>query len=384
MKHGSSTKPGNNGNHAEGRARALLSAFFHVKEGNTVLWTDDDFISPEDLAILDSEIPTIAGDENVVLTGPTGFIRRQVDESEQVILQKLEVFGGWVGSSTLSANHIQAVLNIGGGAAASRVKVLMDQVVVSDRLPLKWSHIKRWVCYKLITSFYRNVYSRVASKDRYKSKLTEFSRELQRTQNQMFEDLGLPVCYQPLPKPAAKYSLTAISCAVGGSDAGGTLDSGTWDEGNVSKMTGTNPNFTGDVDVVITYLCSQYYQSPINRGNGESHPSDRVTVTLAPNEVLSIDINSLNPSQGAQDPGTMALVIYTPLTATHWNLYIGRTGSKADGSPNPMYLQNVEGPIPITTKTYLMTNAPNFSGYGPGTGQYADRRFQFMRTLQRA
>lgn len=348
-----------------------------------MLWTDDDFISPDDLAILDSEIPTIACDENVPLTGPMGFIRRQTDEAEQVVLQKLEVFGGWVGSSTLSANHVQAVLNIGGGAAASRVKVLMDQVVVSDRIPLKWSHIKRWVCYRMVTSFYRNVYSRVASKDRYKSKLTEFSRELQRTQNQMFDDLGLPVCYQPLARPAAKYSLTANG-VFGDSTSGSAIDTGTWDENNVAKQVGTNPNFTGDIDVVVTYTCAQFYRNPVNRGNGESHPSDRVKVTLSTNEVLTVDITSLNPSLGIQDPGTTALVVFTPLAATHWNVYVGKSGTQANGCPNPMYLQNTDGPIPIGVKTFAMTGAPVFSGYGPGIGQYADRRFQFMKTLQRA
>lgn len=347
-----------------------------------MLWTDDDFISPEDLAILDSEIPTIACDESLLLTGPTGFIRRQVDEAEQVILQKLEVFGGWVGSSTLSANHIQAVLNVGGGAAAARVKVLMDQVVVSDRVDLKWSHVKRWVCYRLVTSFYRNVYSRVASKDRLKSKLTEFSRELQRTQNQMFDDLGLPVVYQPLPRPAANYSVTAVGNP--GDGAGSVLDSGSWGEENIAKVPGTNPNFSGGIDVVVTYVCSQFYRSPVNRGNGESHPSNRVTASLSTNEVLSIDITSLNPSQGIQDPGTMALVVFTPLPATHWNLYVGRSGTRSDGTPNPLYLQNTEGPIPISQKTYVMSAAPTFSGANAGIGQYADRRYQFMKTLQRA
>ena len=348
-----------------------------------MIWTDDDFIYPDDLAILDSEIPTIANDENVVLTGANGFIRRQVDEAEQIILQKLQVFGGWVGSSTLSANHIQAVLNIGGGAAASRVKVLMDQVVVSDRIPYKWSHLKRWVIYRLVTGFYRNVYSRTASKDRYKSKLTEFSRELQRTQNQTFEDLGLPVIYQPLPQPAAKYSLTAVGMVFGDTDTGSVVPTGTWNNGNVALVSGTNPNFSGQVDVVITYACSQYYQNSINRGNAESNPSPRVTVTLAPNEVLSMNIFSLNPPQGIQDPGTMALVIFTPLTATHWNVYVGPTGFQSDGAPNPLFLQNAT-PIPIGQQTYTMTGPPSFTGYGPGTGQYADRRFQFFKTLQRA
>lgn len=348
-----------------------------------MLWTDAQFICVDDLATIDSEIPTIAGDENVVLTGANGFIRRHIDECEQVLLQKLQVFGGWVGSSTLSANHIQAVLNIGGGAAASRVKVLMDQVVVSDRIPMKWSHLQRWVIYHTVTAFYRNVYSRVASKDRYKSKLTEFTRELQRTQTLTLDDLGLPVIYQPLSRPAATYSVTAIGSLFGDTDTGSVIDTGTWGEPNITKVAGTSA-FVGQVDVVITYTCSQYYRSAVNRGNAESAPSDRVTVTLGTNEVLSIDITSLNPSQGIQDPGTMALVIYTPLAATHWNIYVGPTGTQANGCPNPLYLQNTDGPIPIQNKTYTMTGAPTFSGYGPGTGQYADRRFQFQKTLQRS
>ncbi len=304
----------------------------------------------------------MAVDSNVTLDGYNGFIRRQIDEAGEVVHQRMEVFGGWVGSSTLSANHIQAVLNIGGGAAAARIKVILNQVVTSDRIPNKWSHIKRWVVYRTVCAFYRNVSGRVNEKDRFQGRLLDFSKELKRVQNETFEDLGLPVCYQPLPRPAAAFEYNA----------------GIWGDTNVAAVAGAG-TVSGQYDVVITYACSQYYRNSLSlasRGNAESEPSKIVTTTLAPGEVIGVNLTGLVPPDGTQDPGTMALVIYTPLTATHWNIYAGPTGQT-------LFLQN-STPIPITTTSYALTGDPLLNGPQPGVGQYADRRYQFMKTLQRA
>lgn len=326
------------------------------------IWTDDLFTCAADLALVDSEIPGVASDSGVILDGYDGFIRRQMDESGQVVLQMMQVFGGWIGSSTLSANHIQAVLNIGGGAAASRVKVLLDQVVTSDRIPNKWSHLKTWVVYRTLVAFYRNVSGRVTEKDRFHSRLKDFTSELKRTQREIFEDLGLPVIYQPLPRPAAAFA----------------INSGTWSQSNVTLTSGAG-TVDAQYDVVITYACSQYYKNSLSlaaRGNAESHPSTIQSVTLTPGNVLSVNLDGLVPSDGTQDPGTMALCIYTPLKADFWNIYAGLHGQT-------MFLQN-STPIPITATTYALAGDPVLSGPQPGLGQYADRRYQFARTNQRA
>jgi hypothetical protein len=326
-----------------------------------MLWTDSIFITPQDLASLDSEIPTIAEDENVVLTGETGFIRRQIDEAGEEILRRMEVFGGWVGSSTLSANHIQGVMNIGGGAAASRTKILLNQVVVSDRIPNKWSHLTQWVVHRTLVSFYRNSYSRTASKDRYKSKLDEFNRLMLRQQNYILLDLGLPICYQPLPRPAAAFE----------------INPGTWDTTNATPVANVLGTFAGNVDVAITYVDSSRYLSSSQNQNAESTPSDRLTISLIAGELPRVDITSLVPPDGHQDPGSMALCVYTPLTATHWNVYAGKMGSQ-------LILQN-STPIPIATKTYDFTADLKLTGTPMGLGQYADRRYQFqIGQLQRA
>lgn len=325
-----------------------------------MLWTDAIFVTVDDLVSLDSEAKTIAGDENITLEGPEGFIRRMIDESGEEILRRIMTFGGWIGSSTLSANHIQAVLNIGGGAAAARIKILLDQVVVSDRISDKWSHLKRWVVYRILTSFYRNAYSRSATKDRYKSKLTEFDRELKRTQTYALTDLGLPIVYQPLARPAAFASATPT---------------GSWGAENVIVTDGSG-TVTGAYDAVVTYCDSKLYRNATSNGNAESHPSDRVTAQLSPAQVLKIDITTLIPPRGIQDPGTMALAVMTPLQASHWNVYVGKKGGI-------LWLQN-PAPIPIDTKTFTLDGDPIIGGSACGIGQYADRRYQFQTLLQRA
>ncbi len=312
------------------------------------------FVEPEDLASLDSEVPTIAKSEGIVLTGENGFIRRQIDEAGDELMRRLQVFGGWVGSSTLSANHLNAVLNDGFSSSNNRTKFLLNQVVVSERVRNKWSHVKRWIVYRTLLSFYRNAFSRTATKDRYQNKLQDFHKEMIRRQNYALEDLGLPVCYQPLSRPAAAFE----------------IDPGTWDATNVTTSSGGT--YTGDVEVAVSYVDASRYSAPRNNGNAESDISEIITVPLAA-ELLDIDITSLNPPDGSQDPGTVHQCVVSPLTATHWNVYAGKVGQN-------LYLQN-SSPIAISVKTYQFD--PIFSGFVAGTGQYADRRYQFQRLLQR-
>lgn len=323
-----------------------------------MLWTDENFVTPEDLTSLDSEVPAIAKNEGIILTGENGFIRRQVDEAGDELLRRMQVFGGWIGSSTLSTNHLQAVLDIGSGASNNRTKILLNQIVVSDRVRNKWSNVKRWVVYRSMVGFYRNAFSRTATKDRYKSKLEDFQAVLIRCQNQSLNDFGLPICAQPLSRPAATFE----------------IDPGTWGPANISKVSDIGSSFTGDVDVAVSYVDSSRYQTHRNNGNAESNVSEAATVTIS-NEFLTIDITSLNPPNGLQDPGTINQCVISPLTATHWNVYVGNVGES-------LYLQNTE-PISIDVKTLVFVADPVFSGPIAGTGQYADRRYQFQHLLQR-
>jgi hypothetical protein len=338
-----------------------------------MLWTDHIFVHSSDLTEIDSEIPVVASDEGITLDGCNGFIRRQIDEAGEEVLRRMEVYGGWIGSSTLSANHIQAVLNIGGGAAASRTKILLDQIVVSDRIPNKWSYLKRWVAYRAVAGFYRNVFSRSASKDRYKSKLEEYTKYLRQVQNQALLDLGLPICYQPLPRPAAFMYYT---------------DVGTWTPNNITLTAGSG---TADAtyEFAVTYLDISRYVNPsqnLASGNAESAPSDKVAVGISPGNVFQVDISTLIPPTGGQDPGTMSLCVMTPLNPTHWNLYVGIQGQQY------MWLQN-PSPLPIATQpTFTFTGNPAIGtpvspftqAYNLSNGQWADRRYQFQLLNQRA
>lgn len=343
-----------------------------------MLWTDKIFVSADDLASIDAEISEVSESEGVPLEGPNGFIRRQIDESGEEVLRRMEVYGGWIGSSTLSANHIQAVLNIGGGAAASRTKILLDQIVISDRIIDRWSYLKRWVAYRTVAAFYRNVSGRSASKDRYRGKQDDYTKFLRQVQNQALLDLGLPICYQPLPRPAAFMSY---------------ISTGSFDGSNLSEVAGAG-TMTAEFDVAVTYLDMSRYVNPfsnISTGNAESAPSDVASIQVTTGNVLQVDVSTLNPPIG-QDPGTMSLCVMTPLTPTHWNLYVGLHGQT-------MWLQN---PLPIALGTQQPWTTPqlqyslpadpvlgpavgaNPRGFPMPNGQWADRRYQFQLLIQRA
>lgn len=324
-----------------------------------MLWTDSIFVTPSDLADVDSEIPTIAAEEGIALSGTKGFIRRQIDEAGLDVLRRINVYGGWVGDSSLSANHIQAVLNTGGGAQAAKTKILLNNIVVSDLVAEKWSSIKQWVVYKTVIAMYRNAYSRTASKDRYKTKMNEFSRVMLRHQDFVFLDLGLPAVVAPLPCPGALLD----------------IDPGTFGTDNLTQIAGAG-TVEGDYSIVVTYVDQSLYRSYQEDGNAESAPSERAHITLASGNVMKIDISSLNPPTGTMHPGLLPWSSTSFLKATGWNVY-------AASDDATLHLQN-STPIPIETKTFTFDGDPDLTKSVVRNGQYPTVRYQFQRLMHRA
>jgi hypothetical protein len=69
--------------------------------------------------------------------------------------------------------------------------------------------------------------------------------------------------------------------------------------------------------------------------------------------------------------------VYSPLQATHWNVYVGR-----DGDQN-LWLQNAN-PIPVGTQSFTLPNAPLLSGNALISGQSEDFNYAFQNVLSRA
>lgn len=312
-----------------------------------MLWTDAIFVNTNDLMSLDSEIADVAQAEVIQLDGVGGIIQRSIEECGRSILMGQMGFAGFLVGDSLSANHLQAVFNI-GIPAVERSRILLDQVVVSGPNNSFWSDIKNWVAYKTISSFYRSAARRNLN-DRYIAKRDDYIKETTYSITPKFERMGLPVVYKPMACPAAVMAHSPGSFSITAQAGAGSVTPGSY-------------------DVVLTYLDST--QST----NNESHPSATVTVSVTAGQNILADITNLNPPNGQGNPIDIAQCIITPLTATHWNLYAAPTGA------TPI-LQN-QAPIPIATKQYTLSS---FATYGiqVGLGQSANQRLVISRTLKR-
>lgn len=317
------------------------------------------FISTSDLARLDSEVSSVATAEGITLTGDFGILRTAVEESAHELTKLMISFGGYLMSGDLSSNHIAAVL-FTGSSSSVRQKASLQQIVVSGDVVNQWSPIKQWAVFWALKTFYRNAASRVGG-DRYSKKSEYYQSELANRITPGLYSLGLPMVARPLSRPGATFERS----------------SGSWGSDNVSFISGSGTS-TAALEVGITFCDmsqSDLYVSATARNNAESEPSALVAVTHENAKVIQVDITSLNPPTGVQHISQRQRHPISPLTATHWNVYVGAAGGT-------MYLQNAV-PIPIATKTYALSGNPTLSGYTSELGQYPDGNLSLHPTRQR-
>ncbi len=318
--------------------------------GDPLLWTDALFIQNSDLISVDGEVDDVATAEGLTLTGQGGLIWRGVEDSGRELLSKLVTFAGFLAGDSLSANHLQAVYNI-GTPAVQRTRLLLDNVVVSGANPFMWSEVKAWAVYKTLHTIYRAAANRNLE-DRYKVKRDSYGYAARWEYWPQLKMLGLPVVYKPLVTPGAVMAHnpgTFLISAVAGA-------------GSVN----------GPYDVAITYIDTTVTNP---NPNNESNPSAITTLTLASPQVVKVDITGLNPPNGNGSPIDVARSIITTLNATGWNVYVGPSGGT-------LYKQNAT-PIPIATKTYQLTGDPVLSGVQAGMGQYANQYLTISDLVQR-
>ena len=325
------------------------------------LFTDSDIITPQDLAALDPEFFAVVKSLNphVVVDGDGSIIRNAVDECGQQIRMKFQNFSGYLVSPGININHVAAVLNI-LSTAINRPRMRLNQVVAFDPDPTK-RLLKRWLAYYALYSFYRGAYARVTTQDdRYGRRMEIYQDEAKKAWNRLIAD-GMPVVLQPLPCPGALREFGA----------------GTFGASNVTNVAGSSSDPGGrQYYVSITWVAQPAYVSPANKGNAESGGSAVQVVAPAASELIRVSIAGLTPPGSVLPAVGTADGLYTQLTASGWNVYVGTDQTN-------FYLQNAT-PISIGTTTYTLADAPVLSGNLLTPGQFADYSFAFQNMLMRA
>jgi hypothetical protein len=320
-----------------------------------VLWTDSIFINQADLATIDPDVNVVSNAESITIDGPQGVAHRAIEKCAMFVLSRNMNFSGFLSGSNLSSSHVQAVLNV-GLPAVERARVLLQNIVINGTNPYSWSPLKDWVVYRTLADFYEIASNRNWEVDRYSRKRDSFAKAARWNYWPLFQDSGLPVLYKPLSAPGGFFMHNA----------------GSW-QANVVNVTGTAG---GVYDVAITYVDQSLYTNQASRNNGESHPSDKQSVSTNAGEGIQVDITNLNPPNGNGEVEDVAVAIITPLNATGWNIWVSVNGQ------NAFYLQNAS-PIPIATKTYTLPADPVSTGYLVGMGQYRDQQISMQDLRKR-
>ncbi len=338
-----------------------------------MLLTDFNVVTLRDLLQIDAEVSSVAlaSKPAIKVEGDGSVIAQSWNESAAELQSAMQLYGTFLGSSGMQA-HAAAILDV-GGPARQTPRVRLNQVVTQDyNYSQSSSPLKTWLIYRALYLFYRDASSRVVTasgKDRYDAKAEKFQQFADGKAFTALKSNGLPVVYKPLECPGSIHAFQA----------------GQWGFSNLSSVSGgTNPA-AQNVQVAITYYDASVYVSPSSKGNGESGPSDVVNFTIAANQLLHVDISSLMPPTGTMEAVGTASGIYTPLNATHWNIYAGpQVQSDPPNGPSlnvPMYLQR--SGLPIATKSATLAVDPVFSGTRMQLGQFPDTSLTFQKLAGR-
>jgi len=316
-----------------------------------MLFTDGQFVTSSDLQVIDGEIEKVADIEKILLdASPQSIITRTLFELGNDFTSKIQNFSGYLVGLGVNMNHAAAVLNI-LSTAINRPRALLHQIPVIEPDPTRLS-FKRWAEYYCLTAFYRNVFHRKVN-DRYEKKFNLYDKERKRSW-EILKSNGFPIVLTPVPCPGATME----------------YGSGSWSASNVSAIDAISADTGSEWDVAITWVAMPPYVSGANQNNAESaagliQTQETAAATAGAGQVLKIDITSLNPPTNIIPPaiGTAA-GIWARTLVTHWNVYVGPSGS------GTLYLQNAT-PIAIGTTNYTLADKPTATGFLLNAGQPA-------------
>lgn len=323
------------------------------------LFTDSHITSVDSMMQIDGEVASVAGANKPPLD-VDGVIALAWSECATELQSAMQLYGTLSGSSGMS-NHQAAIDNI-GGPARNVPRIRLNQVITHDcNYAGSISALQNWVTYRALYLFYRNASSRVssgASRDRYEQKADKFQAYGDGPAFRMLKETGLPCVFTPLEAPGALHAFSA----------------GLWSASNVSAAVGGANALAQPVNVAITYYDANHYASPTLKGNAESGPSAVIPFSIPANQLLSVNILSLSPPNGQMENVGTTGGLYTPLNATHWNLYVGTKWPY-------LFLQ---ASIPIATKTWTLAADPVYSGPTLQQGQFPSAAITFQRLQMRA
>lgn len=309
-----------------------------------MLYTDAPFIVEADLVRIESEIPNVATTADIDIDD---HIQLCIDEFSDWLQAQQITFSGYIPPFNVPSTASYALVNT-LTQASNRTRVSLSQILATDGdYPGKWSIVKRAAVYQTVQKFYRQAASR-KEVDRYEKKFDMYRDEVNRVYMPRLKARGIPIVNRPMPAPAAYQE----------------LNTGTWGDSNLSRLNSIGI-VSGDpeVEVVVTWVDSQFYTSSALNMNGEGGSSPIATIQLHTGDFAVVDISTLNGPNGQYRPSAIANVPITPMTATGWNVY----ASVANG---PFILQNA-APVPYATKTFTI-NPLLTTGFPLTNGQYAD------------
>ena len=316
-----------------------------------MLWTDGIFITSADLQVIDPEVPNVAENESIVVDGTQGLCAETISECLSEVMSLMQRFGGYISTGMTTANHMAAVMNI-GGPGVNRVRIIPGQIVVRQTGVPQVDALRRWIIYRCLYNFYRAASNRTTD-ERFRQKRDDFIRDITRRYRPLALSNGLPVVFRPFPCPGATLERNA----------------GTWGAGNVSTVAYADAA-GGTFDVAITWVDQTFYRGPqyggsLNlKGNAESYTGARVTKTVAPGKSLSVSLSGLTPPAANEDPAYLNLALATSLNASGFNVYVGLPGGV-------LYLQN-NTPVPVSSGSFTLPGDPALLGYQSDLGQYQD------------
>ncbi len=236
------------------------------------LLIDSDHVTLNDLVALDSEIPTIASNEKIVIEGERGIIRESWSECADKLLENMQAFGSDATFQTDPVGWLR------GGFGINRSRIKIEQVVMS-------SPLKRWMTYAALAMFYRNAVRRTVGDDRIAVKM-DMATEERDAKWRTLKRIGLPISYSPIPCPGATHIYGA----------------GSFTEENVTTL--PDGNFpAGAYDVAISW-----YRNTDMVSSGRS---EIVSVNVNGDEQIQVNIVGLLP----------------PIGATSWIGWVAKAGS---------------------------------------------------------
>jgi hypothetical protein len=325
---------------------------------NAMLLTDSDIITAADLAVLDPECLKVAASQQmpIVVEGPGSIIRHTIEECCTELLAKFQNFSGYLVSPGINLNHVAAVMNI-LSTAINRPRMRLNQVVATQPDPSKPA-MQHWLEHAALRNLYRAAFARFsANEDRYQRKMEWWDAETKTAWLRLINQ-GIPIVLQPLPCPGAVREYNA-----------GAFD------GSCLAAAGTGSSDPGQTwELAITWVGAAY-GSANNKNNNESAGSAAAQVVTSSGQVITVSIANLNPPAATLPPIGTADNIYNQVAATGWNVYAGNVGG-------PYFLQNAT-PIPLSTSSYTLANAPVLSGTTLQAGQFPDYNFAFQNVLMR-